>query len=137
MPACDLFNGDDIISVEDLTNRVDEVVGTVDNTFEHEFLKANLSDGEREELSELMKVLNQLKGAGGDWEWRGDWYPAYMYKESHFEDYAREFAADVVDGFSEAWQEWPFNHIDWKAAAEELRQDYSEIDVLGVTYYAR
>ena len=32
---------------------------------------------------------------------------------------------------------WPNNHLDWKAAAEELQLDYTEVDFDGVTYWTR
>jgi len=34
-------------------------------------------------------------------------------------------------------QRWPLNHIDWEAAAEELRQDYTTFTCDGMTYLAR
>lgn len=33
--------------------------------------------------------------------------------------------------------EWPLRHIDWDAAAEELKQDYTSVEFDGVTYWIR
>lgn len=32
---------------------------------------------------------------------------------------------------------WPANHIDWEAAANELEQDYTEVDFNGEVYLYR
>ena len=45
----------------------------------------------------------------------------------YFEEYARELAEDI--GAVQADADWPLRHIDWAAAAEELKADYSEFDV--------
>ena len=58
-----------------------------------------------------------------------------MIEEACFEDYAREFAADtgaVEDSFR-----WPANHIDWEAAAAQLRMDYTEVTYEGQPWLVR
>lgn len=39
-------------------------------------------------------------------------------------DFAEQMAEDL--GLTSEKQEWPFNHIDWEAAAKDLMMDYSE-----------
>lgn len=65
-----------------------------------------------------------------------DWqYGATMIREDTFVDYARELAEDI--GAVPADFAWPCTHIDWEAAAEALKTDYNEIDLLGYSYYVR
>ena len=87
---------------------------------------------EDEEIQELENLEN-LREQGicsPDWE-----YGATLIRDSIFEDYAREFAEEIGAIDSEAV--WPNNHIDWEAASEELKMDYSEIDFDGVIYWIR
>jgi hypothetical protein len=58
-----------------------------------------------------------------------------LINESYFETYAEQFADDI--GAIDAKATWPLNHIDWKAAAEDLLQDYTSLDFGGTTYYGR
>lgn len=90
---------------------------------------------EREELTHLTSLLDDLRGNGGDHQWRGDWYPITLIRDSYFEKYAEEFADDIgaIDGNAT----WPICHIDWKAAARSLQQDYQSVEYDGVTYWYR
>ena len=58
-----------------------------------------------------------------------------MIPEVDFEDYARELAEDIGAIKNDA--NWPNYCIDWEKAASELKMDYSEIEVDGVTYLFR
>jgi hypothetical protein len=58
-----------------------------------------------------------------------------LIEDSYFEEYAEEMAYDIGAISREAG--WPANHIDWEAAAEELKQDYTEVELFGNTYWAR
>jgi chromosome segregation ATPase len=54
-----------------------------------------------------------------------------LISEEAFEDYAR----DLVDFSSSVnLSKWPYNHIDWRAAANELRMEYTEVEVLDCTF---
>jgi hypothetical protein len=87
------------------------------------------------ELAELTAALEELAGDGGDHEWRGDWYPGTLIADHYFEDYARELAADIGAVNEEIG--WPMAHIDWSAAAAALQQDYSCVELGGVTWRYR
>lgn len=82
-----------------------------------------------EELSELLALAEQCEGYG-DWS-----HGETLILESHFEDYAQELAEDIGAVNKDA--KWPNNHIDWEAAADELKQDYTEVDFGGETYLMR
>ena len=89
-----------------------------------------------EELKELDELIEELRGAGGgDHQWEGDWFPSELIAEDDFEEYAEELADSIGAIVSNAG--WPNNCIDWKQAARELAQDYSEVEYQGRYYYWR
>jgi hypothetical protein len=86
-----------------------------------------LDDDERTRLDELRAI----EGAGiPDFE-----HGAALISEDEFEDYARELAEDIgaIDGNAA----WPLSYIDWSAAADALRADYTEVELDGTTYLVR
>ena len=106
-----------------------------------------LDSGEGGELRhELWKLSEWGEANVTDWQ-----HGETLIREDYFTEYAREFAHDVgmfyvpVDNHwgiererkRDLSQEWPFRHIDWEAAAEELKQDYTEVEFKGATYYVR
>lgn len=58
-----------------------------------------------------------------------------MIRESYFTRYAEQLADDL--GCINGDAKWPMNHIDWEAAARDLKHDYTTIDFGGDTYYVR
>lgn len=58
-----------------------------------------------------------------------------LVSDGYFEAYAQEFASDI--GAVSGNERWPANHIDWKAAAAELRQDYIEVQIGGEKFWGR
>ena len=88
-----------------------------------------------EELAELAELLEELRGAGGDHKWEGDWYPRELIAEHDFEEYAQELAEDC--GMVDTNAGWPNNCIDWEKAARELAPDYSMVSFRGFDYYYR
>ena len=88
-----------------------------------------------EEYAALKDFVESASGYG-DWD-HGETFIA----DSYFEEYAEELAEDIC-GKAVREAEWPFNHIDWEAAAEQLKQDYTSYELPGnggntVTYWAR
>lgn len=49
-----------------------------------------------------------------------------LIEEESWEDYARQTAEELTADDMDAW---PASCIDWEMAAEQLRQDYTEIDI--------
>ena len=77
-----------------------------------------------------------------DLKYYGDSYEPTLIREDYFTEYAQELAEDICpwpSGSSErdalAW--WPYRHIDWEAAADELKYDYTTVEYDGDTYYIR
>lgn len=84
-------------------------------------------DEEQEELDDL----NEIDGDGiSDWT-----YGASLINDRYFEDYARELADDL--GLVSNSDQWPGRCIDWDAAAEELKADYTSVEVRGSDYWVR
>jgi antirestriction protein len=126
------FTGQDIIDVRDLIARFEELESLKDNaggTFNEPYTAEDA-----EELKALQALLSDLKGNGGDEQWRGDWYPVSLIREDYFVDYCQELLEDIGDipkGLP------GYIVIDWEATAENLKADYSTVDFDGQTYYYR
>ena len=134
----DISNSDDLIDVRDIIERIETLEalrepGPVDLGSEED----NEADQDSlfAELASLEALMAELCGNGGDEQWRGDWYPITMIRDSYFRDYAQELAEDI--GAINAQATWPNNCIDWDQAARELRMDYTSVDFDGVTYWVR
>lgn len=160
-----ISNSDDYIDSRDVIKRIEELEAELQDAYDergehpddfvayNEFLKeapegqdeevdtfegwlkfmadeaTNMSD-EAVELLALRSLAADAEGYAEDWR-----YGTTLIRESEFEDYAREFAEDC--GFINRDMKWPCNHIDWKQAADELKQDYTEVDFDGVAYLVR
>lgn len=58
-----------------------------------------------------------------------------MIPDHLFAQYAEELADDI--GAIDRNAGWPLSHIDWEAAAQDLKADYTEVNFDGTTYYVR
>lgn len=82
---------------------------------------------------EAAEELNTLQDLCDEGESFADWkYGATLILDSYFIEYAQDLADSIGCKVS---NEWPGRHIDWEAAAEELKRDYSEVIYAGYTYY--
>lgn len=133
MTTQDIDNTADVIDVRDIIARVEElepiaitVAGESDDP---------LTEDETQEYTALSALLADLAGNGGDEQWRGDWYPVTLIRDSYFKEYAQELAEEI--GAIQANAQWPCRCIDWDKAAWELRMDYTSAEYDGVTYWYR
>ncbi len=124
MVATRIDNGEDEIDVRIVIQRIEELEE-----------QEETDEDDREELATLSGLMEGMKGYGGDEQWRGDWYPLTLIRDSHFEDYARALADDI--GAFQHGSEWPHSYIDWEAAAAALQTDYSSTEYDGVTFWYR
>jgi hypothetical protein len=86
-----------------------------------------LDEDQAEELRMLRELASEAEGYS-------DWiHGAGLIRDSYFEEYAETLADDI--GAIDSNAGWPLNHIDWKAAAEELQQDYTSVEFGDVTYW--
>lgn len=92
-----------------------------------------LKDEDPDEVEEL-RILKELQDEAEDYcpDWR---YGETLVHESYFVTYAQELAEDC--GMVNRDVTWPNDHIDWEAAARELRMDYTSVDFDGETYLVR
>ena len=117
---------EDIIDVRDIIERFEE-------------LEQLQEDGEYTEapdceLSCLRELLEDLVGRDGDEQWRGDWYPVTLVNESYFAEYSQELLEDC----GEIPRDLPsYIVIDWEATADNLKGDYTTIEIDGCTFYCR
>lgn len=115
----------DIIDVRDVIARVEELEPQVDAIGEGEHIA---------EWNKLTRLLYELKGYGGDEEWRGDWYPVTLVDDAYFVDYARELVIDCGE-LPRDVPEWI--EIDWRATARNIQTDYLSVEINGRTYWYR
>lgn len=127
MNTTELDLSGDTIDVRDIIARIEE-------------LEAKQPDSEQEkwdncdEYATLLEIMESLKGNGGDEQWRGDWYPLTLIRDSHFTDYIRELLADCGD--VSAKLPW-YVAVDWEQTARNFHVDYMTIEIDGVTYWYR
>lgn len=95
--------------------------------------KKELED-EQEEFEQLDRILDELRGNGGDEKWRGYWYPLTLINSEYFVDYTKELLEDCgyIPKDFPSWIE-----IDWKSTADNVLMDYTSIDIGDETYYYR
>lgn len=82
------------------------------------------------ELAALEALNDEGESYAEDWK-----HGATLIRHDYFVKYAEELAYDL--GILNESARWPHNHIDWEAASEELKIDYTTIDFDGVDYYVR
>lgn len=140
----------DIIDVRDIITRVEELTDDVQYAWEFENENTDAPDWESlaalrelqgewdntdlDELIRLLAILDDLRGNSGDEKFRGEWYPLTLIRDSYFTEYAEEFCSDL-DVIPKDLPDYIV--IDWDATARNLLQDYTSIDIDGVTYWYR
>ena len=135
-----MSNFDTMIDVRDLIEQYEALeTELMDSYLEHatneqSFNQWVATTEGNEELKELATILDELKGSGGDEQWRGDWYPITLIADSYFVDYCEELVSDIGDMPREIPS---YIEIDWEATANNIKLDYSEIEIDGDTYYFR
>lgn len=87
-----------------------------------------------DECKNLESILSELKGCGGDEEWRGEWYPITLVSHDYFVDYAQELVEDC--GYLPAdLPSWIA--IDWEKTADAVKEDYSLVTIGSNDYWYR
>lgn len=131
------------IDIRDIIARIEElegeqesfVIGAPDGTetpAPDQWAEENSDDAA--ELALKLSLMSDLAGYGGDEQWRGEWYPITLIPDDEFTDYCEELVSDIgglprdIPGYLV---------IDWKATANNLRVDYSEVEYEGETYLYR
>lgn len=130
------FEGKAYVDVRDITDRVDELrnereMFASDEAPDGPELWVSENPEDAEELTELVALLTDLEGNGGDHEWEGAWYPLTLIREDEFTDYVEELVSDIGDMPSNIPS---YIVIDWEATANNVKVDYSSV-TFGDTEY--
>jgi hypothetical protein len=127
----DLDLTDDIIDVRDIIERIEELEGEIEDYAEKmDDWQANADNVA--ELETLMAIMEKIKGYGGDEQWRGDWYPVTLIRSNYFNEYMDNMVSDCY----EVPKDLPsFMTITLDYVA--LQQDYTSVDIDGITYWCR
>ena len=145
-----ISNNDDVIDSRDVIARIEELEGERDffeidaeileepDTFGNVESDTDASraawaiqnEDDAKELKDLTELAEEAEGYAADWK-----YGETLIRDSYFEDYARDLADDIGAIKTDAC--WPNNFIDWEAASEALKQDYTAVEFDGVTYWVR
>jgi hypothetical protein len=127
MQATQLDLTADTIDVRDIIARVEELEAEQPESEQQKWDNCD-------EYATLLEIMDDLKGNGGDEEWRGDWYPVTLISERTFEDHARELLEDC--GTIPKDLPW-YVAIDWETTAQNIQADYTPVEIDGVTYWYR
>jgi hypothetical protein len=121
-------SGADRISAEDVTKHMEALREYIAGTNFDDL------DDDTEEGTDLWRAKDELEALereGSSLEHAAE-NSEQLILDADFESYARELAEDC--GMVKEDAAWPNNHIDWKAAAHELKQDYTMIRLNGHDY---
>lgn len=122
----EIATGEDLYDSRDIIARIEYLESRRDDEDQTD----PLDEDEGEELDKLLALQHEAEPYSEDWK-----YGSTLISDDYFEEYAEEFAYDIGAISREA--DWPISHIDWKAAADELKQDYTEVDFDGNSYWVR
>ena len=123
--AFDLTENADIIDVRDMIERFEELETESEDDLP-------MSSDNAEEFTAIKKILEELCGNGGDEQWRGDWYPVTLIKDSHFNDSMDELVADCYE-VPKDLPSFMTITIDY----DMLQLDYCSIEIGTETYWYR
>jgi hypothetical protein len=124
----------DMIDVRDIIARVEDLESVIDTAPEDNiWTLEEQAEANRERIA-LEAILDELKGYGGDEQWRGDWYPVTLIRGRYFTDYVRELLEDCGD----VPRNLPhYIAIDWETTARNVRTDYTPVLIESVAYWYR
>lgn len=129
----EISSNEDYLDVRDVIARFEELE-TEKEDLREEHGAADVGWDNRDEFNNLRSLLDDLKGQGGDEQWRGDWYPITLIRDSYFVEAMQELCSDITDLPKEIPS---YIEIDWKKTADNLRVDYTSTEFDGVTYWYR
>ena len=126
---------DVIARIEELQAEREALAEAVTEAEADDLLAANAAltewdEDNADELAALVALADEASGYAADWH-----HGEALISDDYFEEYAQQLAEDC--GMVKADAGWPNHHIDWEAAADELKQDYTAVDFNGSTYWIR
>lgn len=140
-----ISNSDDVIDSRDVIERIDELETELTAAYEGEGNSprltfdewvTNAADDDAHTLQDAAREFKALKAVADEAEGSPDWeHGEALIRDSYFVEHAQQLADDI--GAVSKDQSWPNNFIDWEAAADALKQDYTSVDFDGVEYWVR
>jgi hypothetical protein len=131
-------NQDDLVDVRDLIARLEELQTQKElresDHAEDSGMPSELDEEDQTELDQIEGLLDDLRGYGGDHQWKGSWYPVTLIRDSHFVDYCKELVVDIGDLPNDIPD---YLCINWEGTANNLQVDYASVEWDGVTYWYR
>jgi hypothetical protein len=141
--------GDDVIDSRDIDERIEELRSDLDGTpfadgdysaqelktiyEETPFAWQKVVEYDTDYVEELIAFLEfKENGESATSEWS---YGAMFINDTYFKEYAQDLADQI--GVVDTNASWPANCIDWDQAADELKSDYTVMEVGGFTYLTR
>jgi hypothetical protein len=121
----------DVINIDDIIERYEELealLGNEEGTDEG----WEGTDEEWDEFAVLQTLMADLRGNGGDEEWRDDWYPTTLIRDSYFVEAMDEMVGDCYD-LPKDLPSFMTITLDYVA----LQMDYTSTEIDGVTYWYR
>lgn len=139
-----IHNTEDIIDSREVIARISDLESCVEDTslisrYEAggKFDDLPWSESDCLDESEVNELLT-LRALASEGKTFDDWqYGVTLVRESHFTEYAMEFAEEIGAVPDNAYASWPNTCIDWDQAARELRMYYTSVDFDCITYYGR
>ena len=141
-----ISNSDDVIDSRDVIARIDELeeLETAVTDAREAMREADadaLEDAQTQLDNDMMNFdkddqaeLAALRALAEKASWSPDWpHGEILINDDYFVDYTQKLAEDIGDIPRDA--PWPIRHIDWEAAAGELKNDYMRVDFDGVDYW--
>lgn len=118
----------EVLDVRDIIERFEHI----ENTYKYTEDTNAWDEDDLSEYKTLEAILDDLKGNGGDEQWRGDWYPVSLIHESYFTEYMTDLIKDCYS------LDVPhFVEVDWEATADNCKVDYTFITIKGTEYWYR
>ena len=142
----EIYNSMDIIDSRDIIERIDYLVQLQDDFQEDNELEDYPGYEESEEdskwyewdeseegfeLNKLQELTNEVQDYAEDWE-----NGCILIRDNYFSEYAEELVKDIGD-LPKDIPSYLYNNIDWDGVAEDIQQDYTEVDFDGVSYWVR
>lgn len=113
----------DVFDSRDVDKRITELEFNIENRGDEE---------DALPLKDELKTLTEFRDEVGSGEYK---YGITFIADSHFKEYAEQVAEDI--GAIDRDAAWPLNYIDWDAAADALKMDYSSITLDDYEFWYR
>jgi len=125
---------DQTFDLRDVIERFEELELMQENTEENTDETFTGNDDEWDEYSAIQKFLGEVRGYGGDEQWRGDWYPVTFIRN----DYTAEYTEELIKDCCDLPKEIPaYITIDWEETWQNISVDYSQVEIGAETYWYR